>query len=229
MDLVRFIQVFIVQGVIGLFYLYLYYKILKREKHILNFFLGMFYLFPGIGVIINIIYANLTDEIIVLVLHFITYYLFSFTLIFLLLFVLIMLKSEEIITRRIQLLIIIIFGILLLGLALIPNGIVINPSTNWKPDWSWSFFFYAISVCSIFAIIPTIYFAFKIFNSFKRKDLKRRWIGFLVGIFAYYFVWTGTSYSNALADPAFRTLWSLLSLPTIFSLYFIYYGTIKQF
>ncbi|GAH14644.1 unnamed protein product, partial [marine sediment metagenome] len=51
---------------------------------------------------------------------------------------------------------------------------------------------------------------------------------FLIGICAYFFLFYGTSIFNALNDPVFRLIWSLLSLPALVSLYFVYFGVAKN-
>ena len=228
MDLARFIQVFIVQGLSGFFFLFVWYKIIKRENSSLNLILSNFYLFVAVGVIINIIYTNIFNEFIVLVLHFTTYFFLSLALIFLLIFTLILLKSEEVITIQKQILLILVFSVLFFGLWFIPDGINISESTAWKPEWSWPFFFYSITVSSILAIIPTIYISLKIDKSFRFDNLRKKWRYFLAGIGGYFFLYYGTSLSNTLADPTFRLIWSFLSLPCLASTYFIYYGVAKQ-
>jgi len=227
MDIPRFIQIFIVQGFFGLFFLFMVYKILKREAKGLNLILSLFYFSAALGVIINIIYAYIFNEVVVYVLHFITYYLLCLSLIFLFIFVLILWKSEKIITIPVRLTVIIVFGIALLGLLFIPEGIRIDASTNWKPDWNWSFFIYSVIICSLI-IFSSIFYALKTYLRFKHTELKKKWKYFLIGIFAYFFLYYGTSLSNTLADPIFRFFWSIISLPTLISLYFIYYGVAKQ-
>jgi len=228
MDLSRFIQVFVVQGLAGLFYLFIGYKIIRRETKGINFILSNFYFFVAIGAIINIVYVNIFDETITLVLHFITYYLFCLSLIFLLIFLLILLRSSEIITSKKQLTIFTIYALLLFVLWFIPDGMKFN-EVSWKPEWSWSFFIYSIVICSSIAIGPTIYVSFKIYRSFQKEILKKKWKYFLIGIFGYFFLYYGTSLSNTLADPTFRLIWSILSLPSLISIFFIYYGVAKQF
>ncbi|MBY9003816.1 MAG: hypothetical protein KGD73_07580 [Candidatus Lokiarchaeota archaeon] len=227
LDLSRFIQVFIVQGVAGLFYLFIGYKIIKRDRKGTNIILSTYYFLIAIGAILNIIYVNIFNETIALVLHFTTYYLFCLSLIFLLLFVLILFKSEEIITFNKQVTIFTIFALLLIVLWFIPGGIKLN-EVSWKPEWSWSFFIYSIVICSSIAIGPTIYISFKIYRSFQKDVLKKKWIFFLVGIFGYFYLYYGTSLSNSLADPTIRLIWSIISLPTLITIYFIYYGVAKQ-
>ncbi len=227
LDLSRFIQVFLVQGLAGLFYLIIGYKIIRRERKGINIILSSYYFLVAIGAIINIIYVNIFDETIALVLHFITYYLFCLSLIFLLLFVLILFKSQSIITFNKQIAIFTIFALLLIGLWFIPGGIRLN-EVSWKPEWSWEFFIYSIIICSSIAIGPTIYISFKIYRTFQKNLLKKKWIFFLIGIIGYYYLYYGTSLSNTLADPTFRLIWSIISLPTLITLYFIYYGVAKQ-
>ena len=226
-DIARFIQVFLVQGLAGLFYLFIAYKILKREKKGLNLILSSFYLCVGFGVIINFVYTFIFVEVVVYVLHILTIYLLCFSLIFLFIFVLILYKSDKVITLKIQIIFIIIFGALLLGFWFIPNGVEINQTTNWKPEWSWGFLSYNFFICSVI-IAPTLFFSIKLYLKFEYKELKKKWKYFLIGICAYFFLYYGTSLSNTLADPFFRFIWSILSLPSLISLYFVYYGVAKQ-
>ncbi|NVM38469.1 MAG: hypothetical protein HWN81_22955 [Candidatus Lokiarchaeota archaeon] len=50
----------------------------------------------------------------------------------------------------------------------------------------------------------------------------------MIGIFAYFFLYYGTSFSNTLNIDNFRFIWSLISLPTLISLYLIYHGVGRQ-
>ena len=119
MTLTRFIQVYIVQGVYGLFYIYMAILILNKDRKRLNQLLSAFYLSVGSGVIINIIYVGIYIEFIVEALHFITYFLFCLALCFILLFILLLSKSEDFITNSRQLLILVTFGVLLVFLLVL--------------------------------------------------------------------------------------------------------------
>ena len=227
MDIARFIQIFLVQGLIGLFFLYIAFRILRREAKGLSLILSSFYLSATIGVVINIVYAFIYIEIVVFILHYLTYFFLCLALIFLLLFVLVLMKSEKVITIRVQAFLIIIFSIGIGSFLFIPEGITINHTTNWKPEWSWPFLFYSFIICSL-VILPTIFYSIKLFLRFEHAELRKKWKFFLIGTLSYYFVYYGTSISNTLADPTFRIIWSILSLPTLISLYFVYYGVVKQ-
>lgn len=170
------------------------------------------------------IYANIFEEVIVYTLHFTTYYLFCFALVFVLVFVLILAKPTNMFGTKSQLYILVISAILLFGMLIIPNGIIINPSSNWKPKWSWGFFIYSVLICTFIAIIPTIYYSIRIYSKFENQNLKKKWKYFLIGLFAYFFLYYGTTFSNTLNNDNFRLIWSIISLPTLITLYLIYYG-----
>ncbi|MHA2282492.1 MAG: hypothetical protein ACXAC5_16740 [Promethearchaeota archaeon] len=228
MDLARFLQIYVIQGGFAIFFFYMAIIVLKRGKKRTNLYLSGFYLSTAIGGIINIFYANIFIGIIVYILHFITYYVLCYSLIFLLIFTLILLKPANKINTKIQFTLLILGGILLLGLLFIPNGIQINGSTNWKPVWSWTFFIYSIIVCSTMLIIPASYYSLKIYSKFENQHLKKKWKYFLIGLLAFFFLYYGTSFSNALNIDYFRLIWSLVSLPTLIALYLIHYGVGRQ-
>lgn len=228
MDIARFLQIYIIQGIFALFFLCMAFIVLRRGKKRTHLYLSSFYLSTFVGGFINIIYANIFNQTIVYVLHFITYYILCFSMVFLLIFVLTVLKPSDSFNIKFQFFIILLFGIILLGLLFIPNGIIINEDTNWKPDWSWSFLLYSIITCTGIAVFPTSYYSIKIYGKLGNFHLKKKWKYFLIGIAAYFFLYYGTSLSNTLNLDNFRLIWSILSLPTLIALYLIYYGVGRQ-
>ena len=141
---------------------------------------------------------------------------------------LIVLKPPNFINKRIQFLILVLYSVSLLVLLLIPGGIIIDQSTNWKPNWSWSFLIISILVSSSIVIFPTSYYSMKIYGKLGNIQLKKKWKYFLIGVSAYFFLYYGTSLSNTLNHDNFRLLWSIISLPTLIALYLIYYGVGRQ-
>jgi len=228
MSLTRFIQVYIVQGIYGLFYIYMALMILKKDRKKLNRLLSGFYLSAGIAVIINIIYVTITVELIVRAFHFTVYFLFCFALCFILLFILTLSKSEDIITVSRQSIIMIIYCILLLFLLIIPNGFEISAGTNWVPVWNPLFLLYASIICICLMIIPSLFYALLLLRKFENEDLKKKWKYFIIGISSYFFVWAITSISNTLNVASFRSITAILTVLTIPSIYLIYYGVLKQ-
>ncbi len=230
LDPVRFIQIFVVQGFMSFLYFFMASLILRRDTKRLNITLSFFYINIGVAGIINMIYAPIqlyigTNEI-VYFLHFLTYYLYCTGLIFLLSFILILIKSERIISLKVEIGLIIIFLLFLLGMWFIPGGIEFNVYDG-KPHWSWTFGIYAMIVCSI-VIAPTLVYSFQLYFKFDNDELKKKWRYFIIGVCAFFFLYYGTTLSNVLNDPVFRAIWSILGLFSLILLSFIYLGVGKQ-
>ena len=231
MDLTRFLQVYVAQGSVAIFFLILAYLILKRGKQRLNVILSGSYITIAVGLFINFIYAPMQHpqlELIVLILYYLTiFFIFLYTA-FLLCFVLILLKSEKIITTSKQIIIILVYAVILSCMVFIPKGVVINASTEWKPVWSWFYFSYVIAVVTI-GFLTSFYFAFKIYKLFEDEQIKKKWRYFLIGLTGLYIFAFGTLFSNALNIQTFRTIWSIISFAlVIISPISIYLGVGKQ-
>ncbi|MGV9172072.1 MAG: hypothetical protein ACOC35_05855 [Promethearchaeia archaeon] len=229
-DLARIIQVYVIQlGVGGIFYLIMAFLILQRDTKRLNKIFSMFFISIAIGTIVNVIYVAIEIRLVVRILNIVTYYFFCFGQMFLLIFSLILLKSERIIDSKKQIILINSFAALLLGLFIIGigfDGVTLND--KWKPVWDLSFVLYSLLICGIVTILPTIFYSIKIYEKFQNEVLKKKWKFYLFGIIIYYIIWGGTSLSNFLDNPAFRTIWSLIALIGLISTYTIYYGVGKQ-
>jgi hypothetical protein len=201
----RFITVYIAQGVILVAFLYLAIKILLRDRKRLNVIFAGLYLSPVIGVLINFIYAPLTDEFIVLILNFFTNFGFFYAPIFIVVFDLMLLKSEKVISTGKQLIILTIYGIAMFGMIFflfVPGfGVTINSGTGWSPIWSLPFFIYVVSVVTIGALIPSLYFSFQIYKKFEDEVLKKKWRFFILGFIALMTFMYAIFISNTLADP----------------------------
>ncbi|MFX1338762.1 MAG: hypothetical protein ACFFDK_09145 [Promethearchaeota archaeon] len=229
LDLARIIQVYIVQGSVAIFFVILAYKILKRDTKRLNLMFSCFYLSITIGLIVNIIYVPLTIEAIVLVLYYITIFFILLGPIFLLVVELMLLKSEKVINTTKQLTIILIYAIALSCMIFIPNGVTINSSTEWKPVWSIPYFIYTITVLTVGAIVPSLYFSYQIYKQFEDEKLKKKWGYFIIGLYGLIFLMYGTLTSNTLNDQTFRTVWAIISLFLItVPPYLVYYGVGKE-
>ncbi|TFF90021.1 MAG: hypothetical protein EU548_05160, partial [Promethearchaeota archaeon] len=159
LDLTMILQIFVVLPITGLFFLYLIIKILRKNHSRLNISLSLLYILTGLGILLNLIYSLIRNDIIVVVLNFITNFSTCFGLIFLFSTNQIMLKSEIIFTKTKQALIVTFYGILLfLMIIFYPfgGGVTINESTDWKPVWNFPIFIYLTLVITICAVIPII-------------------------------------------------------------------------
>ena len=166
----RILTVYIAQGVILVVFLYLAIIILLRDRKRLKFIFEGLYISPVVGVLMNFIYAPLTDETIVLLMNFFTNIGSIYAPIFIVVFDLILLKSEKIISTSKQLAILVGYGIAVLCMGIFlffPGyGVTINVGTNWTPVWSIPFFTYVVIILTSFATIPAFYFSIKIYQKF---------------------------------------------------------------
>jgi hypothetical protein len=223
----RILQVYIIQGFLCVFFCFLAYKIIKRNKKRLNATLSLFYLSVALAMALNMIYASLQIELIVKTLNLTTNYSLCIASVFLMLFNLIMYKSEKVISQKKEISIILIFGCLLLLKFLIPNNVTINASTNWIPVWNLTYYVYVIIIITATCVI-TIYLSFKIYTDIEAKQLKKKWLLFMIGIFGLYSVLYGAFTANYLDILIFRTIWNYYSLTIVLWASLIYFGVIRQ-
>jgi len=229
----RIITVYIAQGVILLAFLYLAIRILLRDRKRLNVIFAGLYISPAIGVLINFIYAPLTDPSIVLILNFFTNFGFFYAPIFIVVFDLILLKSEKVISTGKQLVILIVYGIAMFGMLIfifIPDfGITINQGTNWSPVWSLPFFIYVVLVETIGALIPSLIFSFQIYKKFEDEVLKKKWRFFIFGFIALMTFMYAIFISNYLGDPTIRLIIGIMGLIlAILGGFLMYFGVGQQ-
>lgn len=232
LTLTRILTIYVAQGVACLLFLFLAYKILKRDRKRLNVIFSMFYLFTAFGLIMNFIYGPLEDEFLVKIFNFLTNFGIFYSPIFIVVFDLMLLKSEKVISTSKQLIILVIYGIAMFGMLFflfVPGFGVIIEGPSWSPVWSLPFFIYVASVETIGAIIPTLYFSFKIYKKFEDEVLKKKWKFFILGFCALAFFMYGIFISNTLNDPTFRIV--IVGVGLILDLigvYLMYFGVGKQ-
>jgi len=183
MSMTRIITIYVAQGFICLFFLFLAFKILKRDRKRLNVIFSGFYISPAIGFIINFIYAPLTEVSVVLMLNFLTNFFIFYSSIFIVVFNLILLKSEKAITKKKQLIILTLYGIAMfsmIGFLFFPGfGVTFNE--NWSPIWSVPFFIYIVVIETI-GIFPALYLSFQVYKKFEDEILKKKWKFFIFGL-----------------------------------------------
>ncbi len=102
-DVVRILQVYLIQGLVFLFFVYLSIIILKRDRKRLNKIFSGFYILISLGLPFNFIYTPMRSDdlvIVIEILNFITNYCLLLGPIFLVVFQVILLKSESVFTKR---------------------------------------------------------------------------------------------------------------------------------
>lgn len=227
----RFLTIYIAQGFIFVFFLFLAIKILKRDRKRLNVIFSGFYISPVIGFLVNFIYGPLTDVNLVLLLNFVTNFGIYYSAIFLVVFDLILLKSEKVITTTKQILILLGYGIAMFCMIFflfIPGaGVTLN--ATWSPVWALPFFIYVVLVVSIGAVIPFLYLSFQIHKKFEDDLLKKKWKYFIYGFCCLIVFMYGIFISNTLNDATFRIIMGLIGLVlAIAGGYLMYTGVGRQ-
>ncbi|MFX1337298.1 MAG: hypothetical protein ACFFDK_01670 [Promethearchaeota archaeon] len=227
----RIIQVFIIFLGGGIFFLVLSFLILRKNKHRLNLTICGFFIFIFLGGLFNAIYVILTtqvDESVVVALHIITYIFFCLAQIFLLMFNLILWKSEKLFTIKKQLIILGIYCALLFVLFFIPEGVRINESTYYRPQWNLQFFIYANIVWIGYAVIPTLYTSIKLYQAFEDPKIKKRWKIYVIGMIMIYVELFGVGVMILINDPFLRAVWNIYDVCVLIGAFLIYYGVVRQ-
>jgi len=230
----RIVTIYGAQGIVFAWFLYLAYRILKRDRKRLNVIFAGFYLSVVVGTIFNFIYGPIPDEDIVLILNFITNFGAFYAPVFFIVFNLILLKSEKVITPTKQLLIFIGYGIymfcmLFFVLAGEGWGVSLNATTNWSPVWHLPFFLYMFLGVTLFAIIPLLFLSFQVYKKFEDEQLKQKWKFFILGVIALIGFMYAIFFANFLNIAELRTGIGLVGLVlNLIGGYLMYIGVGRQ-
>lgn len=224
----RIFFIFVIHPIPIIFFLYVAYLILKRNKNPITLTLSVFYILTAIGFTLNIIFIILIlvhVESILLIMYFLTTYLILFSPIFLIIFILHLLHSVPSLSKKKQMSIIFTYGILSFILLFWPGGITINIHTNWIPIYSWQFLIvtYIFFTCTI--SVPTIVNLIKMYKLFEDKGLKKKLRYFSLGIFGTFISLYGLILYNTWDEPLYKLIWGVISLFLVpISGFLIYYG-----
>jgi len=237
MSTTRILTIYVAQGIVCFYFLFLAYKILKRDRKRLNLIFAGFYISPVIGFIVNFIYGPLTDETLVIALNFITNFGIFFSPIFIVVFDLILLKSEKVINTTKQLAILILYGIALFSMIFFvfieDMGVEMalgatGEAPDWSPHWMLPFFLYVVIVES-FAVVVSLYLSLKIYKKFEDEQLRKKWKLFIIGFCCLIIFMYGIFISNLLNNSTFRLIMGATGLIlAIASGYLIYTGVGRQ-
>ncbi|MHA1821398.1 MAG: hypothetical protein ACTSU2_16000 [Promethearchaeota archaeon] len=232
-DVGRFIQVYIVQLGMGIYYMILGIIILKRARNkdykIMNYLIDSFYFSLFIGIILNVIYASLEINPYVKILHIATLGFMLFSNIFLLIFNLVILYSEKIFNRKKQMLVLFIFLVAILSMIVFSyKDISIDETTSWKPVWHITAYIGGLIFITS-NLIPNLYSSMKVYKAFKDVKKKRKWLAYVIGIIIFYCEEYLLVTNNFLNIDSLRMYVALISLIiSIINAYLIYFGLAKR-
>lgn len=232
MTLTRFITVYVVQGLMCAYFAYIAIQILRRDTKRLNLIFSGFYICNVIALLVNFIYAPITEANIVLIMHVITTFFAFYSPIFILIFELMLKNPENMFKTKKQLSILIGYaGVLLFMLVFLfidDWGVEIVP-IELIPHWMMPFFIYLVSIVSICVVGPSFFISYQIYKKFDDNLLKKKWKYFIVGLGAFYACAYGIFISNFLNISIFRTIIGFTDLILIISGgYLMYIGVGRQ-
>jgi len=218
LDISRIIGITINQTFVVLMFSIIAYYILKRNKTRLASTFASFFLFEAMGFIFGIIYVPFKINPLASILYFIAIFCIFFGPSFLLVSLILLLKTEIILTRLRQAIILIMNLIIFLIILIIPGsffgGVQINSNTAWRPQYTLSFFIVMIIYTTI-KIIPILYFSLVIYQKFELKELRRRWLHLLVGIIGFAIILYGLMVYVFWPNELYRYVWAFVS-PMVF-------------
>ncbi len=220
----RFLPILIWQMIVAFIFIFIAYKILRRNRNRITYSASSFYFIMAIAFILNAIYFTIRVNPLVLILYFITAYLFFFSAIFLITFNILLLQSEKIFTKEKQLIIILVYGILLFCSLFLPEGIAINENTNWAPQWSWSLLIIMYIFTISLIIVPFFYTSIKIYSLFKDDNLKKRWKYYISGFIGFAIILSGNILYCTWNNATFRTILTFVTITLVLFAVLIYYG-----
>ena len=123
-----------------------------------------------------------------------------------------LLKSKFEFTRKKQLILFIIYAIASFVILLIPGGITIDASTDWRPLYTLTFSIILMIFATVFLIVPSFLFTLKIYKTFEDETIKKKWLYYLLGYCGLAFVFNILIIYNSFTDPIIRTLFSIISV-----------------
>ncbi len=213
----RFITIYILQSLIGIFYVVIIYSLLhKREKITRKRVLfSLYYLLSCLGLTLNYIYGFYHSYPLTNFLYLLTIYLLYMALGIIAVFVA-EIYFERVKKKRVikcQSILLVFYAIFLSGIFFIPRGVEISPTTSWKPVVSISLFIYS----STFLLADSLVFVFYTYSVYRHfiktnqeNIILKRWLMFIVGI-SLTFIFLGlTMFNHVLNNELFRQFWSLI-------------------
>ncbi|MBD3215971.1 MAG: hypothetical protein GF311_25390 [Candidatus Lokiarchaeota archaeon] len=223
-DWTRFFLVFGIQSALGITFLILVYKILKRKRSKITLYLSSFYISEFLVVLNNIVIIFLPFSFIVIFLYFLLYFVFYFAIVFYILFLISFFQEQLKFTGKKQIALVIFYSFIIICLLAFPEGITFKINGNWRPQWSWMFLILNYVVITLLYNIPILFFSYKLYSKFENPKLKKRIKYLLIGTGLLMIQAYGIVLYNTWENETFRMIWSFYTPFIMISAYFLYYG-----
>ena len=198
------------------FFSFLIYKILKSEKSRKTYRLVLFYLLNITFTTVNLVYAFIKLNPLTFWLHFTSVYLMLLSPVFYYVFNMMILKSEELLDTRLEIIIVVIYSSTLFITMFISGflfqGITIDQSTAWRPVWTMNFVIPMYILITIICLIPSLMRSMQILRLIKNEELRKRWKILSLGFFMLIGIGYGVFIYNSWNNTTFKIIWLLFSL-----------------
>ncbi|TFF94104.1 MAG: hypothetical protein EU543_02045 [Promethearchaeota archaeon] len=227
-DWTRIYFVFIFQLGMGIIFLVLSYKVLKRKFIQTSLYLGIFFIIESFLALNNAVIVLLEFSYLVLFLYYLSVFLFYFGVIFYLIFLLNFFKEEMKITNIRLVILIFFYAIFILFLIFFPKGIKFNLGNGWRPKWSWPFLIVNYLFLSFFYMIPISLLSYKLYGHIEYFSLKKRVRNTLIGTFGLLIQSYGLVLYNTWENQIFRLTWSIFTVINLASAILVYLGIGKD-
>ena len=183
---IRLISVSILQ-IWPIFYSsYFAFRLLKRAKNRSTYTLSAYFITTALAYFIATLSIFLSNTPFAYIIYVLSIYIFVFSYSFLINFSWLLTRLEEKSSYTKLFLRITFYAILSLFVVIIGipfNGITLNASTGWAPNYSWFFLSFSWTYILIFYVIPQLYLSFKILKIYEGLVLKRRLNLFIISVF----------------------------------------------
>jgi hypothetical protein len=229
-DWPRLIIVLFSQGFVAIVFVILAFKIIKRKSDRSTVTLFLFYFILSIGLVFNILFVLLTptnNELLLRTLYVLSSFFIAFPFVFNLVFINVILKLKDEFTIKKMAVIIGPYGIILLSLHLIPDGLTYD--SNWTPTYSLLLFVLIYVFLTAYITVPTTYYSARLYKLFKARNLKYRFRLYLIGICLMFVTIYGGIFFIATYNQLFKTIYSIFAFfMEIAAGLLVYYGLGKD-
>ncbi len=227
----RLLQIGVMYSIMVVLFLFLGMKVLKRGKQITNKMMGLYFVWMGLTLILNVVYVIVDIPVLTATLANVVGASMLFAQVFLLLFVLIVRHSQAEITKKKQAMWIAIAGAISISLflvgsigggAIFGNTNLVDPTKNnvvpvWEPYYALIFFLGALFLQGL-----SVYNCYVARKGFTDATMRKRFGYFLLGMILLIAMMCLNPWANLEAASALRSFYGLFAivvLPATFLLY----------
>ena len=215
------------------YFSYFAYRLLKRAKNRSTYILSAYFITTALTYFLATLSTYLVATPFSYLIYVISIYFFVFSYSFLINFSWLLTRLDEKSSNTTFYIRVTLYAILSLFVIIIAipfNGITLNASTGWLPNYSWFFLVFSWTYFLIFYIIPQLYLSLKILKVYEGIVLKRRLNMFIISVFlAFIMAVFMFLYNTWTENVIFRTFYIFI-IPElgVFGAYFVYKGFGKE-